>query len=1254
MKTNTSYQENHKTLPISTKLAYWPFLIIPVSLIAGLSILFISSYFKVVIIVSSLILVFTYEAFRRFRLKEIKRQRYTIQKPYAWKINAPEHRQHTDFEMLKRQLIALQNTSNKSLLFIIERVTPEDHQAHLYESIFQDLKKENILVERFFERGDKKLFWTEGYPEEISAEELTSKYHNWLPIFCTDGLRFIDTDLEALADVIFPFYIWKNPILLTNRPALSWSYEEELLSVVFKIVSFNLTGVEALPKLVNARPGQHHHPLANEKHELIIKDDEKEIPKKLQAHFGEPFTKWVAATALCSKLDWDLTLKIGKYLSKNYDTPNDHTSLRQLSRLGWFRVGEMPEQVRKQLIKFLPINLQNEIRGLIVEAMEASPPPIPSHAHNSYRMELVSHKLLIPNFPQENLKEEFFELKSMGYLEEVGASEIVNLDTGILHKFLPPLLAERLFNNGNAMLGWNMKMILPLVLAIATSSAFILDKIISIAPPTNSSPTHLIGNIKDIYGNTIEGATVNSNSKKDISDSHGNFKLETSKDIEHSSIDVFFKHDNYFDHSQNIELGKGNSSITLLPKKVEIRVVEKDNENRIIDDAVIRLRTNALLDKNYYTKKGIATLFLKNKYNPNGKIKISVTKEGYISQAEKIQFQYNQKEKIVYLELEKEQEDSKNEEVPEVIQDIEFEGKLTNHCNAALSNVLVNVIGYGNVNTDANGDFRIKISPNSKNDIKVKFSKVDYYSEEDFFTLNQLKNHQSIVLQPEWITISVLDENEKTIKGATVTIKDYNGKKTNDSGFSKIKIKKKENCEINININYKDYNTINGPYEITEEQIVINLTKKDTPSCPFKRKVIDNCGIPLSGVKIKFKNNSSQFITNSNGQGSGNLNCTSIENSAEVTFSKQGYHQQTKTISTNQLNNNQKITLSKNSIKVIIRDAVSSQFIKNASIQFSNGKIGKMNSAETHYIVPLEKGASCKNEIFINHPKYPSYSGNVELNVEPIEINLTPRAPKPPKEFKIEITNKCGPIIQDAKVHIKDYSDDVKTNELGEVSIPLLIPSNINKVTVVVAKKGYHTLSEDFTIEELGTVQSMVLEREVINVQVTDEKGNQLNGVSVFVGEKEAVTTDRNVQYSVDLAKGEDCNQKVRANLRGYQEYENNWDLKNEKFSITLIKSPREPEIVEEEFTFEVNVKRGILPILNAIIIVKPASYDGKKLIFKKEGLVYKLKVTKSLNPSLYKYILDGGKISVSAKLNNQFTKAKILDKDNTKDSLKF
>lgn len=792
----------------------WVFIAIPILLITGLGYFFIDLYLKTVLIISSFLLLFFKESFRRFRLKEIKKHRYTTQKPYAWQINDEEKIPHPDFETLKKSFTDLITNKNKSLLFIIERVTPEDHQAQLYESMVQDLRKENRLVERFFHRGDYELFWTEGYPKEISADELAAKYANWLPIFCSDGLRLIDSEVESLSEAIFPFYGWKNRILLTNRPALSWSYEEELLSVVFTILPINFSGVKAMPSLINQRPGLHHFHQPDEKSELIIKDDEKQIPQKLEVHFGKELTQWVAATALCSKLDWDLTLKIGKHLFKKHPNLNRHTPLRQLSRLGWFRVGEMPEQVRKQLIDYLPTALQNEIRWLVVEAMEASPPLHPSHAHNSYRMELASHKLMIPGFPQKGLKEEFYELKSMGYLEELGVWENISQESSAIQELLPEPIKQHLFNKGGAFFGWSLKILIPLLFIFSSAFAKVVDIIIT-------KPKSLSVKVIDIMGKSIENVTLNSKFGPMGSYENGQLNLTIPDKYAKEIFDVTIKKEGYFIDTITIQPGDKQISINLLPNFLTIKVLDAADGQSTLKNARVSLLTNAKSTASIpIDKDGFATLDLLNKYVAKDSFDILIEKGGYISK--KVSFQYLNNQKMVYLN---------KMVVEEKVKRYKFSRLVTNQCGFPVRDALVKITGFSSKRTDRNGKVQIafKTKP-SKGTIEVRIKKDNdrYTTFNKYLNLDDLKLDTPLNLKQKSIVVNLINaqNGNQITPGIEVPINDSETQQTNRQGKYSFSFNDDEKCKIKVKIEYKNYDSVIETYTVRKEKLDIKLTPK--------------------------------------------------------------------------------------------------------------------------------------------------------------------------------------------------------------------------------------------------------------------------------------------------------------------------------------------------------------------------------------------------------------------------------------------
>ena len=89
--------------------------------------------------------------------------------------------------------------------------------------------------------------------------------------------------------------------------------------------------------------------------------------------------EWLAACSLYPELQWNLTLHLAAQLP-DADTLLTESSLRRLVQLPWFRAGELPEELRVQLIATLSVERQRGLRHSIVSLLEVSPAPAGTHA----------------------------------------------------------------------------------------------------------------------------------------------------------------------------------------------------------------------------------------------------------------------------------------------------------------------------------------------------------------------------------------------------------------------------------------------------------------------------------------------------------------------------------------------------------------------------------------------------------------------------------------------------------------------------------------------------------------------------------------------------------------------------------------------------------------------------------------------------------------------------------------------------------
>ena len=486
-----------------------------VSLILLALLLFFLSLFEkgeiwhgLVVLLTPFIIILFAELYRVNRLKEIKSNRFIDQPPYIWRLDTKDKISGNIFNYDIIQLINYLNKQNKPILFLVEQFREEDHQAKLYIEFSESLKDKNIAANSFFHSGDWRIYRNEKYPDSISLKDLSNIYSNSSLIICGGFYRAINLNTNELHGWTEHFFNWEKRIILTPvplEPNLIW---EDVLEDEFTILPFNQKGIQEIPMALEQGLSYQTDldslglPLPE------FERNETQVLKKLNNDITlKHLIDWIAAAALLSRLNWDFTLKIGHLLVELKKIPDlTYDEIRIISRLPWFRTGRMPDHIRQQLVSVLDENTKTEARKLMVEMLEENIPPSNSHAHNDFRTELVGLKLLIPDFSQEGLRNELYELNSIGYEEDIFVKEWIEDQKKVHDRWVPKWLERFVYNEGYFLFGWSYKLLLLLFFPIGFF--FMLNFESSVDDPEQQSKMEILIKVKDEKEEAISKAKV--------------------------------------------------------------------------------------------------------------------------------------------------------------------------------------------------------------------------------------------------------------------------------------------------------------------------------------------------------------------------------------------------------------------------------------------------------------------------------------------------------------------------------------------------------------------------------------------------------------------------------------------------------------------------------------------------------------------------------------------------------------------------
>jgi formylglycine-generating enzyme len=287
-------------------------------------------------------------------------------------------------------------TRPSEYLLLIERYAMDDHRAGLFDYFYQTLREQEVLMERFFYQGDLRSCSNERFPTGLSLQQLRYRFPDAHLVVMGAGYRFISAKTGELAAWTAPLRSWRRRVLLTPISRLEWGQRERTLEGLFTLLPASFQSLNYLSDAPNEALQGQYDALPDYIRRIAevtpIEIGEKVI-RALNKHFDPGTVCWIAACAVYPALHFELTLRLGRLISTSLGYNLLKTSnILALTRFPWFTSGQMPVEVRNQLIEFLSRNHPDQhllVLDYLTQLMENNPPPEKSVAWATHQINLT-------------------------------------------------------------------------------------------------------------------------------------------------------------------------------------------------------------------------------------------------------------------------------------------------------------------------------------------------------------------------------------------------------------------------------------------------------------------------------------------------------------------------------------------------------------------------------------------------------------------------------------------------------------------------------------------------------------------------------------------------------------------------------------------------------------------------------------------------------------------------------------------------
>ena len=267
-------------------------------------------------------------------------------------------------------------------LFLIERRSSEDHLARFYTEVLSEVRT-SADVDFCYYDGTPQTCYINEPARQISLETLARHHPNAAVVILGAASTLIDPVAGGMENWSEVLRTWKyRAALLTEHPT-----EFELRSLITSgLLSVGFGGLEELTAMTSA--------IDFSPANISLKESksEREVTtiSGLQERLGRDLFQWMCACALHHEIAWPITIALSTVPELLPTRPNA-TQMFELFRLPWFRSGNMPNGLRSELIKAMPVSSAVAAHKTIVESLQKSPAPGVSYAALARELDLRAH-----------------------------------------------------------------------------------------------------------------------------------------------------------------------------------------------------------------------------------------------------------------------------------------------------------------------------------------------------------------------------------------------------------------------------------------------------------------------------------------------------------------------------------------------------------------------------------------------------------------------------------------------------------------------------------------------------------------------------------------------------------------------------------------------------------------------------------------------------------------------------------------------
>jgi hypothetical protein len=361
--------------------------------------------------------------------------------------------------------------SEGSLLFLIDRLSPGDHFAQFWAVICQALVNKNFPVKYYFYQGDPRIcFDQDGNCATIF--DLIERHPQASLLMVGDGNTLMQSSHLAVNPWTSVLENWQKRILLTPKNYYSWNKREDILGKMFYLLPAKLSSLKYIEEVTTVEKFEFSIDSHVDEHVIDYEEDiinEENLTKYFSNTYSkgeevekpEPVLDWIQSCAVPRKLDFQLSLELGKASFDRAEGADFNPEvILSVFQLPWFRQGIIPEQIRVLIAKKFEeesAKASEEIRKLLQMKIPQWKQPEGSEAAASLSetKQINEWKIKDPKpdkITRNQVRKELNRIYDQG-LQPDGILEVTDGYHNRYSKYFPSRLRPYIFNHGYSGLG---------------------------------------------------------------------------------------------------------------------------------------------------------------------------------------------------------------------------------------------------------------------------------------------------------------------------------------------------------------------------------------------------------------------------------------------------------------------------------------------------------------------------------------------------------------------------------------------------------------------------------------------------------------------------------------------------------------------------------------------------------------------------------------------------------------------------------